>query len=169
MSMLPRSRFPGSRVTPAWRGRVGERATATPRPGCGGAAMAGESPGPAPRPYPGGRVTAIIARLRDGGRTRLVAAWKTGRMSEQELLLTKAGFCWDPAAQAWNTRYQDAAAWNQAHGTLNGLPRKYPVRRWLYRLRKLHDKGRLAEDRARLLCELGALTTPGPEDRGDAQ
>jgi superfamily II DNA or RNA helicase len=85
---------------------------------------------------------------------------KAGRMtSEQERLLTDAGFCWDPVTEAWNACYEQAAAWKQEHGSLD-LPRKHPVREWLYRQQKLHDTGRLAADRAALLRELDALADP---------
>jgi superfamily II DNA or RNA helicase len=87
---------------------------------------------------------------------------KAGRItSEQERLLTEAGFCWDPATDTWNARYQDAAIWKHEHGNLD-LPRRHPVKDWLYRQQKLHDNGRLPADRAGLLRELGALTDPPP-------
>ena len=83
---------------------------------------------------------------------------KAGRIgSEQERLLTEAGFSWDPAADAWNARYQEAAAWKREHGNLD-LPRRHPVKDWLYRQQKLHDAGRLPAERAAILRELGALT-----------
>jgi superfamily II DNA or RNA helicase len=94
---------------------------------------------------------------------------KAGRItSEQERLLTDAGFCWDPATEAWNARYQETAAWKHEHGSLD-LPRRHPVRDWLYRQQKLHDTGRLSPGRAALLRELGALTDPSPEDTGKPQ
>jgi hypothetical protein len=94
---------------------------------------------------------------------------KAGRItSDQERLLTEAGFCWDPATEAWNTRYQETAAWKQQHGSLD-LPRRHPVRDWLYRQQKLHDTGRLSPGRAALLRKLGALTDPSPEDTGKPQ
>jgi superfamily II DNA or RNA helicase len=88
---------------------------------------------------------------------------KGGRITaEQERLLDEAGFCWDPATDAWNARHQEAAAWKQQHGTLD-LPRRHPVREWLYRQQKLHDDGRLPADRAARLRELGALTDPAQD------
>jgi superfamily II DNA or RNA helicase len=85
---------------------------------------------------------------------------KAGRMtSEQERALTEAGFCWDPLTETWNARYQEAAAWKREHGSLD-LPRKHPVREWLYRQQKLHDTGRLPASRAALLRELDALADP---------
>jgi superfamily II DNA or RNA helicase len=89
---------------------------------------------------------------------------KAGRITrEQENLLDQAGFCWDPATETWNTRYQEAAAWKLQHGNFD-LPRRHPVKDWLYRQQKLHDAGRLPADRAALLHELGALTDSPPED-----
>ena len=88
---------------------------------------------------------------------------KADRMpADQERLLTEAGFCWDPAAEAWHARYQEAAAWNQEHGSLD-FPRKHPLETWLRRQQKLHEASRLPADRAALLQELGALTSPPPE------
>jgi superfamily II DNA or RNA helicase len=85
---------------------------------------------------------------------------KAGRItSEQERLLTGAGFCWDPAADAWNARYQQTATWKQQHGNL-GFPRRHPLKEWLYSQQKLHHAGRLPAGRAALLRELGALTGP---------
>ena len=46
--------------------------------------------------------------------------------AEQERLLTEAGFCWDPATEAWHARYQEAAAWKHEHGSLD-FPRKHPL------------------------------------------
>ncbi|HEY1618220.1 MAG TPA: Helicase associated domain protein [Streptosporangiaceae bacterium] len=93
---------------------------------------------------------------------------KAGRItSEQERLLTDAGFTWDPAAEAWNARYQEAAAWKHEHGRLD-LPRKHPVREWLYRQQKLRDTGRLPPGRAAALHELGALTGTPPGTTGKA-
>jgi superfamily II DNA or RNA helicase len=88
---------------------------------------------------------------------------KAGRMpAEQERLLTEAGFCWDPATEAWHARYHEAAAWKQEHGSLN-FPRKHPLETWLRRQQKLHETSRLPADRAALLRELGALTDPPTE------
>ena len=81
---------------------------------------------------------------------------------EQERLLTEAGFCWDPATEAWHARYQEAAAWKQEHGSLD-FPRKHPLETWLHRQQKLHEASRLPADRAALLHELGALASPPPE------
>jgi superfamily II DNA or RNA helicase len=86
---------------------------------------------------------------------------KAGRLTgEQAGLLDEAGFCWDPLAEAWNARYQQAAAWKNEHGHLD-LPRKHPLKEWLSRQQKTHRQGRLPQDRARLLLDLGALTAPG--------
>jgi hypothetical protein len=74
----------------------------------------------------------------------------------KERLLEEAGFCWDPLAEAWNARYQEARAWKQEHGHLD-LPRKHPLKEWLSRQQKNHRQGRLPEDRARLLLDLGVL------------
>jgi len=85
---------------------------------------------------------------------------KAGRITrEQERLLTEAGFCWDPATEAWNARYQQTAAWKHEHGHLD-FPRRHPVKEWLHSQQKLHRAGRLPPDRAALLRELGALTDP---------
>jgi hypothetical protein len=88
--------------------------------------------------------------------------------AEQERLLTEAGFCWDPATEAWHARYHEAAAWKQEHGSLN-FPRKHPLETWLRRQQKLHETCRLPADRAALLRELGALTNPPTESAGKPQ
>ena len=88
---------------------------------------------------------------------------KAGRITaEQVRLLEEAGFCWDPLAEAWNARYQEALAWQREHGHLD-LPRKHPLKEWLSRQHKTHRQGRLPDDRARLLRDLGVLTSSGPD------
>ena len=89
---------------------------------------------------------------------------KDGRLTDEQVgLLEEAGFCWDPLAEAWNSRYQEAVTWRQEHGNLD-LPRKHPLKEWLSRQQKNHRQGRLPADRARLLRELGVLTTSGPDE-----
>lgn len=90
---------------------------------------------------------------------------KAGRLTgEQVRLLGEAGFCWDPLAEAWNARYQEAAAWRQEHGTLDP-PHRHPLKEWLSRQQKNHSQGRLPADRARLLRDLGVLMPPGPDEQ----
>jgi superfamily II DNA or RNA helicase len=79
---------------------------------------------------------------------------------EQLRLLDEAGFQWDPAGDAWNTRYQEAAAWKQHHGDLGALPRRHPLKEWLSAQRKASRDGRLPDDRASLLRNLGAIEEP---------
>jgi superfamily II DNA or RNA helicase len=94
---------------------------------------------------------------------------KADRMpAEQERLLTEAGFCWDPATEAWHARYQEAAAWKREHGGLD-FPRKHPLETWLRRQQTLHEASRLPADRAALLRELGALASPPPESTRNPQ
>jgi superfamily II DNA or RNA helicase len=90
---------------------------------------------------------------------RLRRKGKKGRPldDEQVRLLDEAGFCWDPAADAWNTRYQQAAAWKEQHGHLDGFPRGHTLPEWLRNQRASASNGRLPADRASLLRELGAL------------
>jgi len=112
---------------------------------------------------PDGYKTADGFALSDWQRDQRVRR-KAGRITaEQARLLDEAGFCWDPLAEAWNARYQEAATWKREHGHL-GLPRKHPLKEWLSRQQKNHRQGRLPEDRARLLRELGALTAPGTDE-----
>src|SRR5262249_16889393 len=76
----------------------------------------------------------------------------------QERLVDEMGFDWDPGEDAWQARYTEAAAWKDEHGSLR-FPRGHPVGGWLYRQLKLHENGRLREDRARLLRDLGAIAS----------
>jgi superfamily II DNA or RNA helicase len=109
---------------------------------------------------PDGYKTADGFALSDWQRDQRVRR-KADRMTAgQQRLLDQAGFCWDPLTEAWNARYQEAAAWKQEHGHLR-LPRKHPLKEWLSRQQKNHRQGRLPEDRARLLRELGALSLTG--------
>jgi len=94
---------------------------------------------------------------------------KTGRMTkDQERLLNEIGFDWDPGEDAWQGRYAEAAAWKHEHGSLR-FPRGHPTGGWLYRQQKLHHQGRLREDRARLLRDLGAITSTEKQDAADAE
>ena len=89
---------------------------------------------------------------------------EAGRLTkDQERLLNELGFDWDPGADAWQARYQEAADWKHQHGNLT-FPRSHPVQGWLYRQQKLHNSGRLPGDRASLLRALGALTDPEAQD-----
>ncbi len=113
---------------------------------------------------PDGYKTAGGFALSDWQRDQRVRR-KAGRMTAgQERLLDEAGFCWDPTAEAWNARYQEAVAWKQEHGHLD-LPRKHPLKEWLFRQQKTHRQGRLPEDRAGLLLDLGVLTGSGPDEQ----
>jgi hypothetical protein len=112
---------------------------------------------------PDGYQTADGINLSDWQRDQRVRR-KAGRMTAGQVrLLEEAGFCWDPLAEAWNARYQEAVAWKQEHGHLD-LPRKHPLKEWLSRQQKTHRLGRLPEDRARLLLDLGVLTGSGPDE-----
>ncbi|HEV3294522.1 MAG TPA: Helicase associated domain protein, partial [Streptosporangiaceae bacterium] len=111
---------------------------------------------------PDGYKTAGGFALSDWQRDQRVRR-KAGRMTAgQERRLDEAGFCWDPLAEAWNARYQEACAWKQEHGHLD-LPRKHPLKEWLSRQQKTHRQGRLPQNRVKLLRELGALTAPGTD------
>ena len=112
---------------------------------------------------PDGHKTAGGFALSDWQRDQRVRR-KAGRMTAGQVrLLDEAGFCWDPLAEAWNARYQEAVAWKQEHGHLD-LPRKHPLKEWLSWQQKTCRQGRLPEDRARLLLDLGVLTRSGPDE-----
>jgi len=88
--------------------------------------------------------------------------------ARQERLLNEIGFDWDPGEDAWQARYAEAAAWKHEHGSLR-FPRGHPTGGWLYRQLKLHDQGRLHKDRARLLRDLGAITSTEEQDAAGAE
>jgi len=89
---------------------------------------------------------------------------KAGRMTkDQERLLNEIGLDWDPGEDAWQARYAQAVAWKHEHGSLR-FPRGHPTGGWLYRQQKLHGQGQLHEHRARLLRDLGAITSTEKQD-----
>jgi superfamily II DNA or RNA helicase len=94
---------------------------------------------------------------------------KAGRATkDQERLLDEIGFDWDPGEDAWQARYAEAAAWKAEHGSLR-FPRGHPVGGWLYRQLKLQGNGRLQEDRARLLRDLGAIASTEKQDAANTE
>jgi superfamily II DNA or RNA helicase len=94
---------------------------------------------------------------------------KAGRATkDQKRLLDEIGFDWDPGEDAWLARYAEAAAWKDEHGSLR-FPRGHPVGGWLYRQLKLQGNGRLQEDRARLLRDLGAIAGTEKQDAANTE
>ena len=94
---------------------------------------------------------------------------KAGRATtDQKRLLDVIGFDWDPGEDAWQARYAEAAAWKDEHGSLR-FPRGHPVGGWLYRQLKLQGNGRLQEDRARLLRDLGAIASTEKQDAASTE
>jgi superfamily II DNA or RNA helicase len=84
--------------------------------------------------------------------------------SRQARLLDEAGISWDPSADAWNARYQEAADWKNEHGSLGGFSRGHPLEAWLRAQRKSAGNGKLPGDRAALLRGIGALGDHGPRN-----
>jgi superfamily II DNA or RNA helicase len=99
-------------------------------------------------------------------RQRLKRNGKKGKplIDKQVRLLDEAGFQWDPAGDAWNAHYQEAAAWKQQHGDFGSVPRRHPLKGWLYSQQKADHEGRLPGERASLLRSLGAIDEPGPDN-----
>ena len=103
------------------------------------------------------------------GRLTSASGAKPGaRPKDQERLLDEIGFDWDPGEEAWQARYAEAAAWKDEHGSLR-FPRGHPVGGWLYRQLKLQGNGRLQEDRARLLRDLGAIASTEKHDAANTE
>ena len=148
--------------SPSWNRRASRSAARTPWPAGYQALLAFKAEHGHLR-VPDRYKTADGFTLSDWQRDQRVRRKADRLTGEQVALLEEAGFCWDPLAEAWHARYQEAVAWRQEHGNLD-LPRKHPLKEWLSRQQKNHRQGRLPADRARLLRELGVLTTSGPDE-----
>lgn len=94
-------------------------------------------------------------RVRSWARAQRSNRNKGSLGSEKIALLNKINFPWNPAAERWDTRYAELAAFHTAHGHLN-VPRG-PLRSWLYQQRKKLREDRLSETDAGRLSAIDPL------------
>ena len=80
---------------------------------------------------------------------------------EQIRLLDAIGMDWrSPAERAWETKYEAAKAYYEAHGNLE-MPKEYKaedgkgVRRWVQEQRKKQREGRLSREQEERLRDIG--------------
>ena len=82
--------------------------------------------------------------------------YKRGALTEERIkLLEIAGFKWDPFADEWNHRYQQLKKHIKDNGNANVPQRQSTLGSWVGTQRKARKKGKLSEDRIKLLDELG--------------
>lgn len=94
--------------------------------------------------------------------SRTRAQWNAGQLTDQQgRQLEELGFPRHPEEDHWNARYAEARAWHEKHGHF-ALPARHPLRDWLYEQRKHHSDGRLPDDKARQLRDLGVIDDPSP-------
>ncbi|MEU0215572.1 Helicase associated domain protein [Streptomyces sp. NPDC006265] len=103
-----------------------------------------------------------------------LAAWKNvqrtqrnqGKLPQERIrLLDKIGFPWDPYAEHWDNRYNEAVAFKERNGHLRP-PRGSRLDKWLVRQHRNHERGILNRTHLGLLDRLDAQWFAAATDTG---
>ena len=83
-------------------------------------------------------------------------SYKKGRMSQERVdLLESIGFGWEPLDEAWMARFDELFDYKTEQGDCNVPQSQGPLGEWVITQRKFYKKGKLSQERIKLLESIG--------------
>ena len=82
--------------------------------------------------------------------------YKTGKLSQERITrLESIGFSWEPIDEAWIARFDELVDFKNENGDCNVPNRHGSLGRWVFTQRRYHKKGKLSQERIKLLESIG--------------